>query len=36
MNDLAKKSKDVESFKDKWYETYSRGPQDKMLTLMNG
>jgi hypothetical protein len=27
--DLAKKSKDVESFKDKWYETYSRGPQDK-------
>jgi hypothetical protein len=27
--DLAKKSKDVESFKDKWYEIYSRGPQDK-------
>lgn len=29
INDLAKKSKDVESFKDKWYEIYSRGPQDK-------
>jgi len=27
--DLAKKSKDVESFKDEWYEIYSRGPQDK-------
>jgi sarcosine oxidase delta subunit len=27
--DLAEKSKDVESFKDKWYKTYSRGLQDK-------
>jgi len=27
--DLAKKSKDVESFKEKWYKTYSRGLQDK-------
>jgi len=27
--DLAKKSKDVESFKDKWYKIYSHGPQDK-------
>jgi hypothetical protein len=27
--DLAEKSKDVESFKEKWYKTYSRGLQDK-------
>jgi len=27
--DLAEKSKDVESFKDKWYKIYSRGLQDK-------
>lgn len=27
--DLAKKFKDVESFKEKWYKTYSRGPQDQ-------
>jgi hypothetical protein len=27
--DLAKNSKDVESYKEKWYKIYSQGPQDK-------
>jgi hypothetical protein len=29
VEDLAKNSKDVESYKEKWYKTYSQGPQDK-------